>query len=105
MLDNDDFITLSFLCYQGIETAAVDTFVVIRYSVVFDHLHIFKKLENTEIWEFRTLYNGICYRLFSFWDTEEETWVIATHGIVSIIHLEYLLLVDYQYYTLKTVEK
>ena len=27
---------------------------------------IFKKLENTEIWEFRTLYNGICYRLFSF---------------------------------------
>ena len=41
---------------------------------------IFKKLENTEIWEFRTLYNGICYRLFSFWDTEEETLVIATHG-------------------------
>ena len=38
---------------------------------------IFKKLENTEIWEFRTLYNGICYRLFSFWDTEEETLVIA----------------------------
>ena len=29
---------------------------------------IFKKLENTNIWEFRTLYNGICYRLFSFWD-------------------------------------
>ena len=44
---------------------------------------IFKKLENTEIWEFRTLYNGICYRLFSFWDTEVETLVIATHGIVK----------------------
>ena len=44
---------------------------------------IFKKLENTEICEFRTLYNGICYRLFSFWDTEEETLVIATHGIVK----------------------
>lgn len=44
---------------------------------------IFKKLENTEIWEFRTLYNSICYRLFSFWDTEEETLVIATHGIVK----------------------
>ena len=44
---------------------------------------IFKKLENTEIWEFRTLYNGICYRLFSFGDTEEETLVIATHGIVK----------------------
>ena len=44
---------------------------------------IFKKLENTEIWEFRTLYNGICYRLFSFWDTEQATLVIATHGIVK----------------------
>ena len=44
---------------------------------------LFKKLENSEIWEFRTLYNGICYRLFSFWDTEEGTLVIATHGIVK----------------------
>ena len=47
------------------------------------YYNIFKKLENTEIWEFRTLYNGICYRLFSFGDTEEETLVIATHGIVK----------------------
>ena len=44
---------------------------------------IFKKLENTEIWEFRTLYNGICYRLFAFWDTEQDTLVIATHGIIK----------------------
>lgn len=32
---------------------------------------IFKKLENSEIWEFRTLYNGIAYRLFAFWDTKK----------------------------------
>ena len=44
---------------------------------------IFKKLENTDIWEFRTLYNGICYRLFSFWDTDTDTMVVATHGIVK----------------------
>ena len=44
---------------------------------------VFKKLENSEIWEFRTLFNGSCYRLFSFWDTETETLVIATHGIVK----------------------
>ncbi len=44
---------------------------------------LFKKLENTEIWEFRTLYNGNCYRLFSFWDTEAETLIIATHGIMK----------------------
>ena len=44
---------------------------------------LFKKLENSEIWEFRTLFNGICYRLFAFWDTEIETLVVATHGIVK----------------------
>lgn len=44
---------------------------------------LFKKLDNTEIWEFRTLFNGICYRLFAFWDTEQDTLVIATHGIVK----------------------
>ena len=44
---------------------------------------LFKKLENSEIWEFRTLFNGSCYRLFSFWDTETETLVIAIHGIVK----------------------
>ena len=46
-------------------------------------VNIFKKLENTDIWEFRTLYNGISYRLFSFWDTELDTLVIVTHGIVK----------------------
>ena len=44
---------------------------------------LFKKLENSEIWEFRTLFNGSCYRLFSFWDTKIETLIIATHGIVK----------------------
>ncbi|TAH03558.1 MAG: type II toxin-antitoxin system RelE/ParE family toxin [Sphingobacteriales bacterium] len=45
---------------------------------------LFKKL-NDNIWEFRTLYNGIAYRLFSFWDRKngEETLVIATHGILK----------------------
>ena len=46
-------------------------------------LNFFKKLGDTEIWEFRTLYNKMAYRLFSFWDTEKETLVIATHGIVK----------------------
>lgn len=42
---------------------------------------IFKKLENSNIWEFRTLHNRNVYRLFAFWDTDEETLIIATHGI------------------------
>ncbi|MDY5087350.1 MAG: type II toxin-antitoxin system RelE/ParE family toxin [Alloprevotella sp.] len=44
---------------------------------------LFKKLENSEIWEFRTLYNGIAYRLFAFWDTDTQTLVVATHGITK----------------------
>ena len=44
---------------------------------------LFKKLDGTDIWEFRTIFNGNCYRLFSFWDTETETLIIATHGIVK----------------------
>ena len=44
---------------------------------------LFKKLENTEIWEFRTKYNGIAYRLFSFWDKERKSLVVATHGLIK----------------------
>lgn len=44
---------------------------------------LFKKLGDTEIWEFRTLFDGMAYRLFAFWDTETETLVIATHGIAK----------------------
>ena len=40
---------------------------------------LFKKLENSEIWEFRTLYNKIAYRLFAFWDKDKETF----HGIIK----------------------
>jgi phage-related protein len=44
----------------------------------------FKKL-TSEIWEFRTLYSGIQYRLLAFWDKEDktETLVFATHGIIK----------------------
>ncbi len=44
---------------------------------------IFKKLEGTEIWEFRTLFSKVAYRLFAFWDTEAETLVVVTHGIIK----------------------
>lgn len=44
---------------------------------------LFKKLENSNIWEFRTFYNGIAYRLFSFWDINTNSLVIATHGIIK----------------------
>ncbi len=45
---------------------------------------LFKKL-NDEIWEFRTLYQGLQYRLLAFWDKTNatETLVISTHGFVK----------------------
>ena len=45
---------------------------------------LFKKLTN-EIWEFRTKYSRLQYRLFAFWDKTNttETLVISTHGIVK----------------------
>lgn len=44
---------------------------------------LFKKLEGTDIWEFRTLFAGNAYRLLAFWDTEKETLVIAANGFAK----------------------
>ncbi len=44
---------------------------------------LFKKLDKSEIWEFRTLFNGICYRLFAFWDNRQGAFVFVTHGIIK----------------------
>ena len=44
---------------------------------------LFKKLKGTEIWEFRTKYNRIQYRVLAFWDNRTETLVVCTHGIIK----------------------
>ncbi len=43
---------------------------------------LLKKLDG-EIWEFRTIYNGICYRLLAFWDPNKKRLILATHGFVK----------------------
>lgn len=45
----------------------------------------FKKLEGSEIWEFRALYGGVQYRMLAFWDKTDATatLVVATHGFVK----------------------
>jgi phage-related protein len=45
---------------------------------------LFKKLDDL-IWEFRTKYLKIYYRLLAFWDKTDktETLVVATHGIIK----------------------
>lgn len=56
----------------------------IRKAQLANDNELFKKL-NDFIWEFRTLYQGKAYRLFSFWHRtgSRETLVIATHGILK----------------------
>jgi len=45
---------------------------------------LLKKLTG-EIWEFRTLFNGVKYRLLAFWDKRDSTntLVVATHGFIK----------------------
>ena len=45
---------------------------------------LFKKLKG-EIWEFRTLFNKTHFRIFAFWDKEDnqQTLVLATHGMIK----------------------
>lgn len=40
---------------------------------------------NNDIWELRTLYQGLQYRLLAFWDktSAAETLVISTHGFIK----------------------
>ena len=45
---------------------------------------LFKKLED-DIWEFRTVYAGLQYRILAFWDKTDntETLVLASHGFIK----------------------
>ena len=45
---------------------------------------LFKKLEEN-IWEFRTLYQKLQYRLLAFWDKtdSEKTLVVSTSGFIK----------------------
>jgi phage-related protein len=56
----------------------------IRKAQVTQDKDLFKKLNN-DIWEFRTLYNKMHYRLFAFWDKSDkiDTIVISTHGLIK----------------------
>ena len=56
----------------------------IRKSQVDRDPELFKKLSD-DIWEFRTLYQGLQYRLLAFWDktSTTETLVVSTHGFIK----------------------
>ena len=73
---------------EFVETLDLKTRKKIYYNIdkarLLNDPKLFKKLEG-EIWEFRTKYKGIQYRLFAFWDKNDgnKTLVLSTHGIIK----------------------
>ena len=74
----------AFLCKQSEKVRAKILYNITKASYTNDP-KLFKKLENTDIWEFRTLFDSIQYRLLAFWDKRNgnNTLVIATHGFIK----------------------
>ena len=66
------------------EKAREKIFYNIDKSKYVNDPELFKKLDD-DIWEFRTLYQGLKYRLLAFWDKTdtENTLVISTHGFIK----------------------
>ena len=65
------------LFLKGLSSKISDkiTYNIRKATSVIDPV-LFKKLDDTDIWEFRTQYGGIQYRLLAFWDK-------ATHGFIK----------------------
>lgn len=55
----------------------------IRKSQTENNQELFKKI-NDEVWKFRTLYQGLQYRLMAFWDKTDKSnsLVISNHGFI-----------------------
>jgi len=79
------FLEEAFDFLEGLdEKAREKVYYNIRKAQVTNNKELFKKLTN-EIWEFRTLFNKMHYRLFAFWDRTDkiDTVVISTHGLIK----------------------
>ncbi|MDR0939977.1 MAG: type II toxin-antitoxin system RelE/ParE family toxin [Mediterranea sp.] len=74
----------NFLHQLPIQVMEKIVYTITKSKYVIDP-ELFKKLEHTDIWEFRTLYNKAQYRLLAFWDKTESinTLVIVTHGFIK----------------------
>ena len=87
-MDNNFEIVFLKECFeflQGLEKKHYEKIIYnIRRVQTETDPELFKKLKG-EIWEFRTLYQGLQYRLLAFWDKSnaENTLVISTHGFVK----------------------
>lgn len=79
------FLDEAFEFLSGLERKQYEKILYnIRKSQVELDSELFKKLSD-DIWEFRTLYQGLQYRLLAFWDKTStiNTLVVSTHGFVK----------------------
>ncbi len=79
------FLDEAFEFLKGLEKKHYKKIIYnIRKSQLEIDPELFKKITD-EIWEFRTLYRGLHYRLFAFWDKTlpTKTLVVATHGFIK----------------------
>jgi phage-related protein len=80
-----EFLDEAFEYLQGLERKHYKKILynIRKVQVENDPKHN-KKLTG-DIWEFRTLYEGLKYRLFAFWDKTSciETLVVCTHGFIK----------------------
>ncbi len=79
------FLNEAFVFLNNLEQKHYEKILYnIRKSQVRQDAELFKKLQD-EIWEFRTLFQGLHYRLLAFWDKTDnaETLVVTTHGFVK----------------------
>lgn len=79
------FLDEAFEFLSGLERKHYEKILYnIRKSQVELNPELFKKLSD-DIWEFRTLYQGVQYRLLAFWDKTStiDTLVVSTHGFIK----------------------
>ena len=73
---------ISFL--ESIERKAAEKLLYnISKSQQINDVRVFKKLKNSNIWEFRAEYFSNEYRLFAFWHNQINAFVVCTHGILK----------------------
>lgn len=69
---------------KSIATKAAEKLIFnISKSQAVNDIRVFKKLKNSNVWEFKAEYGSNEYRLFAFWDKRENTMVVCTHGILK----------------------
>ena len=69
---------------ESIDSKAAEKLIYnISKSQLVNDVRIFKKLKNSNIWEFRAAHNSNEYRLFAFWDKYKNAYMICTHGFTK----------------------